>query len=67
MKCQDCRWWYKELEMGVCMRFPPQAHPTEQMGLYPVTHPTWGCGEWAPQTMRQVNEKAPQDTPTPEA
>lgn len=43
------------------MRFPPQVHPDEVMGVFPMTNSLWACGEWHPQSMKQVNEKASED------
>ena len=69
MKCHDCRWWVRVQQvegLGKCHRFPPTFTATE-FCVFPLTGEIDHCGEWTPMTMRQVNEKASQDTPTADA
>ena len=51
MKCEDCKWWDKDLERvkekyeGICRRFPPIMAENNE-NIYPVTTDYDWCGEF---------------------
>lgn len=45
--CKSCVFWRKEVDVGVCKRFPPVLVPILSLtGIQPKTLPTDWCGEW---------------------
>ena len=52
MKCQDCKFFYKDMILsdffGRCRRYPPQVveHESDLESIFPVVHRNEWCGEF---------------------